>query len=93
MEWQGEVRQVKDIKEKKMELAIASIRVPDTYKEKMAHFAHEGLPYMVEQDNWIDFNDQFTVNIWWNDAEQTYRATAYMKMGGQPYIEKGIDLF
>ena len=93
MEWQGEVRQVKDIKEKKMELAIASIRVPDTYKEKMAHFAHEGLPYMVELDNWIDFNDQFTVNIWWNDAEQTYRATAYMKMGGQPYIEKGIDLF
>jgi hypothetical protein len=91
MVWQGEVRQVKDIKEKKME--IASVMVGEGFKNNMARFAHEGLPYMVEQDNWIDFNDQFTVNIWWNDEEQTYRATAYMKMGGKPYIEKGIDLF
>ena len=91
MEWQGEARQVMDIKEKEMN--VASIKVPEKYKEQMAWFAHEGLPYMVEQDNWIDFNDQFTVNIWWNEEEQTYRATAYLKMGGRPFTEKGIDLF
>lgn len=78
-------------KEKKMELA--SVRIGDGLKEQIAHFAHEGLPYMLSEDNWIDFNKQFTVNIWWCGEENTYRATAYMKMGGQPYIEKGIDLF
>lgn len=74
-------------------MEIASIRIGDGLKEQIGRFAWEGLPYMVEQDNWIDFNDQFTVNIWWCEEENTYRATAYMKMGGQPYIEKGIDLF
>ena len=74
-------------------MEIVSIRIGDGLKEQIGRFAHEGLPYMVEQDNWIDFNDQFTVNIWWNDDEHTYRATAYMKLNGQPYVEKGIDLF
>ena len=72
---------------------IASVVIGNGLKEHMAKFCHEGLPYMVEEDNWIDFNDQFTVNIWWNNEEQTYRATAYMKMNGRPYIERGIDLF
>ena len=72
---------------------VASVIVGDGLKEHMARFCHEGLPYMLEEDNWIDFNDQFTVNIWWCVEENTYRATAYMKMNGRPYIEKGIDLF
>jgi hypothetical protein len=87
----GEVRLGMDIKEKKMN--VASVIVGDNLKEQIGRFAWEGLPYIIEQDNWVDFNEQFTVNIWWNDEEQTYRATAYMKMGGRPYIEKGIDLF
>lgn len=91
MEWQGEVRQVKDIKEKEME--IASVRIGDGLKENIARFAWEGLPYMIEEDNWVDFNDQFVVNIWWNVEENTYRATAYMKAGGMPYVGRGIDLF
>jgi hypothetical protein len=74
-------------------MQIASVMVGEGFKNNMARFAHEGLPYMVEEDNWIDFNDQFTVNIWWCMEENTYRATAYMKMGGKPYIGKGIDLF
>jgi hypothetical protein len=72
---------------------VASVVVGEGFKDNMARFAHEGLPYMVEEDNWIDFNDQFTVNIWWCMEENTYRATAYMKMNGEPYFEKGIDLF
>jgi hypothetical protein len=80
-----------DIKEKKMN--VASVIVGEGFKDSMARFAHEGLPYMVSEDNWIDFNDQFTVNIWWCVEENTYRATAYMKMDGRPYFEKGIDLF
>ena len=80
-----------DIKEKEMN--IASVRIGDGLKEHMARFAHEGLPYMIEEDNWVDFNDQFVVNIWWNVEENTYRATAYFKAGGMPYIGKGIDLF
>jgi hypothetical protein len=91
MVWQGEARQVKDIKEKRME--IASVRIGNGLKESISRFAHEGLPYMIEEDNWVDFNDQFVVNIWWCMEENSYRATAYMKMGGKPYIGRGIDLF
>ena len=89
--WLGTAGFGEDIKEKKME--IASVRIGDGLKEQIGRFAWEGLPYMIEEDNWIDFNEQFTVNIWWCIEENTYRATAYMKMDGRPYVGKGIDLF
>lgn len=65
--------------------------------EKLARFAHEGLPYMTADENWFDYDKDWTVNIWWNWDEMTYRATAYRKLGSSQDvvldIEHGLDLF
>lgn len=61
--------------------------------QAMAKFAHEGLPYMTQEESWFKFNDGWMVNVWWNWEETTYRATAYRRIAGEIDIHYGIDLF
>jgi len=44
-------------------MQLASVVVGQSLKIHIVKFCQERLRYMVEEENWIDFNDQFTVNI------------------------------
>lgn len=62
--------------------------------EPLARFAHEGLPYMKDGDNWFDFDKKWALEIWWDATENTWRATAYLKEeDGEVNTQKGFDLF
>jgi len=65
--------------------------------ERLARFAHEGLPYMTGDENWFDYNKDWSINVWWNWEEMQYRATAYRKLGeGEDItldLKNGLDLF
>ena len=66
--------------------------------EKLARFAHEGLPYMTGDENWFDYNKDWAINVWWNWEEMTYRATAYRKLHEENKditldLKNGLDLF
>lgn len=62
--------------------------------EPLARFAHEGIPYMVADDNWFDYNTDWAIHVWWDDINKTWRASAY-RVGedGQRDISKSFDLF
>ena len=76
---------------------VEANKVKPEVVEKLARFAHEGLPYMTGDENWFDYNRDWAINVWWNWEEMAYRATAYKKQGtGADVvldIEHGLDLF
>lgn len=76
-------------------LELKKSTVDPSFIEKVAHFAHDGLPYMKSSDNWIDFDKTWVVNVWWDHTESTYRATMYKKHGvnHEPDLRTGVDLF
>jgi hypothetical protein len=76
-------------------LELKKSTVDPSFIEKVAHFAHDGLPYMKSDDNWIDFDKAWVVNVWWDNTESTYRATMYKKHGvnHEPDLRTGVDLF
>ena len=76
-------------------LELKRSAVDPNFVEKVAYFAHEGLPYMKDGDNWVDYDKTWIVNIWWDQTEQTYRATMYKKQGEKhnPDLRSGVDLF
>jgi hypothetical protein len=76
-------------------LELKKSTVDPSFIEKVAHFAHDGLPYMKSSDNWIDFDKIWVVNVWWDPTESTYRATMYKKHGvnHEPDLRTGVDLF
>ena len=62
--------------------------------EPLARFAHEGLPYMVDNDNWFEYDNTWVIEVWWDIVTSAWRATAYRKdEEGLVNIEKGFDLF
>lgn len=72
-------------------------KVSEDEVERLARFAHEGLPYMTGDENWFDYNKDWAINVWWNWDEMTYRATAYRKLTHENDvvldIKFGLDLF
>jgi hypothetical protein len=74
-----------------------AVRAKPEMVEVLARYAHEGLPYMTGDENWFDYNKNWTVNVWWNWEEMQYRASAYRKLGeGEDItldLKHGIDLF
>lgn len=76
-------------------LELRKSTIDPNFVEKVAHFAHDGLPYMKDGDNWVDFDRTWVVNIWWDQTEQTYRATMYKKHGVNHAVDlrSGVDLF
>jgi hypothetical protein len=76
-------------------LELKKSTVDPSFIEKVAHFAHDGLPYMKSSDNWIDFDKIWVVSVWWDPTESTYRATMYKKHGvnHEPDLRTGVDLF
>ena len=40
---------------------IKTIKVQENLKEHMARFAHEGLPYMTDDENWFEFNKDWAI--------------------------------
>ena len=62
--------------------------------ERWARFAHEGLPYMLSDDNWLEYDKAWVVEVWWDITTSNWRATAYRKdSDSEINIEKGFDLF
>jgi hypothetical protein len=82
---------------KDMGEAVQVQKVRPEMFERLARFAHEGLPYMTGDENWFDYNKDWAINIWWNWEEMQYRATAYKKLGeGEDItldLKHGLDLF
>jgi hypothetical protein len=82
---------------KDMGEAVQVQKVRPEMFERLARFAHEGLPYMTGDENWFDYNKDWAINIWWNWEEMQYRATAYRKLGeGEDItldLKNGLDLF
>jgi hypothetical protein len=62
--------------------------------EPVARFAHEGLPYMLSDDNWLEYDKTWVVEVWWDITTTAWRATAYQKDEDREInLEKGFDLF
>jgi hypothetical protein len=82
---------------KDMGEAVQVQKVRPEMFERLARFAHEGLPYMTGDENWFDYNKDWAINIWWNWEEMQYRASAYKKLGeGEDItldLKHGLDLF
>jgi hypothetical protein len=83
---------------KDMGEAVQVQKVRPEMFERLARFAHEGLPYMTGDENWFDYNKDWAINIWWNWEEMQYRATAYKKNLDENNeiildLKRGLDLF
>lgn len=60
----------------------------------LARYAHEGLPYMLSDDNWLEYDKTWVVEVWWDITTKAWRATAYRKDEDREInLEKGFDLF
>jgi hypothetical protein len=49
---------------------------------------------MLSDDNWLEYDKTWVVEVWWDITTTAWRATAYQKDEDREInLEKGFDLF